>query len=101
MKELCEHGNYHCLICEVRILNNVIKELQTENERLKAEIASHAPEGRNYTNGQYVRLLQERESLQQQNKAYEQYVATIINHYHHVLTYDLTQEGIKLVKNNE
>jgi hypothetical protein len=40
-------------------------ELIVEIERLQNEIKSHAPEGRNYTNGQYVELLLEREKFKQ------------------------------------
>lgn len=43
--KLCEHGNYHCNICEVRMLNlvckeqkGIIKQLHEENEKLKEKI---------------------------------------------------------------
>lgn len=35
---LCEHGNYHCQTCEIRLLNNVIEELKQENENLKNKL---------------------------------------------------------------
>jgi hypothetical protein len=42
---------------------NKIDREREEKEKLQREIASHAPEGRNYTNEQYVNLLQQREIL--------------------------------------
>jgi uncharacterized protein (UPF0335 family) len=57
---------------EVRELINDVKRLHKENKSLQDDISSHGPEGRNYTNAQYVRLLQERESLKLQiNQAAE------------------------------
>lgn len=34
-EHLCKHGNYHCNICEVELLNKVVEEYKTENERIK------------------------------------------------------------------
>lgn len=39
------------------------KRVRDENEKLRREISSHGPEGRNYTNAQYVDLLLENERL--------------------------------------
>lgn len=38
-----------------------IELLESQNKRYREEIESHAPEGRNYTNAQYVELLNESE----------------------------------------
>lgn len=35
---LCQHGNYHCMICEVKLLKLVISEQQELIEQKDAEI---------------------------------------------------------------
>jgi chromosome segregation ATPase len=42
--------------------------LTQEVEKLNREITSHAPEGRNYTNAQYVQLRQENERIKEENR---------------------------------
>lgn len=42
---------------------HLLQQYREENERLKNEIKSHGPEGRNYTNAQYVELRLENERL--------------------------------------
>lgn len=77
-----EDSEVKCLIEEIERLNEIqklwkeinptvyqmyetITELQAEVERLQREIRSHGPEGRNYTNQQYVDLRTEVSQLRE------------------------------------
>lgn len=62
-----EEGN-HISWYHAKILLEHINSLITTIESLQGEIASHAPDGRNYTNGQYVDLLLKFESQKEEIK---------------------------------
>jgi chromosome segregation ATPase len=56
----------HTLCLTIGEADKAIRQSREENERLKNEIKSHGPEGRNYTNAQYVELRLEIERLREQ-----------------------------------
>lgn len=55
------------LLHECEMTNKQLRQSREENERIANEIKSHGPEGRNYTNQQYVELLLKYDQLQTEN----------------------------------
>jgi len=70
MSNICEHDYLRrkCPFCEIAQLERENEQLRAELDRLKREIESHGPEGRNYTNQQVVELRLERERLIEENR---------------------------------
>lgn len=46
----------------------------------------------------YKRMTSRAIQAEQERDAMHEYIATIVNSYHHVMTYGLTQEGIRLIQ---
>ncbi len=48
---------------KIEVTDQSAESVEADNERMRAEIESHAPDGRNYTNQQYVDLRMENDRL--------------------------------------
>ncbi|MDO3682200.1 hypothetical protein, partial [Paenibacillus ehimensis] len=75
MSQVCDQHQKKPAAIYVQCIGCELDRLQAEVKRLTKERNDHGPEGRNYTNGQYVELLMKyeamREALEQLIEVYE------------------------------
>lgn len=85
-----EHREKSALKREVWKQAEVINGMERKIDELKMELQNYK-----WAHGE---LRNDKERQAEEIERLKEFIATIVNSYHHVLTFDLTQEGIRLVQ---